>query len=78
MVEVDSKHATIDIAYALTAISYIIILTRLALRRFKHESFTVDDWLMGFSMILYFFNTAAYPISVCESCPRGVEKPFQG
>ncbi len=61
---VDSTTATVNGAYVLTAFSYLIILTRLAFRRLKHEAFTVDDYLMAFGMVLYALFTASYPMSV--------------
>lgn len=62
-----SAAAVVDSAYAFTAASYAIIVTRTLLRRFKHESFLPDDYLMFFSMIFAALNTACYPISVNTS-----------
>jgi hypothetical protein len=61
---VDINAATVDSAYVLTALSYVIILTRLSLRYLKHERFKVDDYLMGIAIIFYALHTAVYPIVV--------------
>lgn len=63
---VENKAATVDSAYVLTALAYVIILTRLALRRLKHERFKVDDYLMGLAMVFYALNTAVYPVAVSQ------------
>lgn len=62
-----SAVATVDSAYALTAASYAIILTRILLRRLKHERFLSDDYLMLFAMVFYALNTAAWPITVSNN-----------
>ncbi|KUJ20068.1 uncharacterized protein LY89DRAFT_731303 [Mollisia scopiformis] len=58
-----SAVATVDSAYAFTAASYAIILTRTLLRRLKHERLLPDDYLILSAMIFYAFNTAVYPIT---------------
>jgi hypothetical protein len=62
-----SAVATVDSAYAFTAASYAIILTRTLLRRLKHEKYIPDDYLMFFSMLFAALSTACYPISVNTS-----------
>lgn len=59
-----SAVAAVDSAYALTAASYAIILTRILLRRLKHERLLSDDYLMLFSMVFYALNTTSWPITV--------------
>ncbi|KAF8865719.1 hypothetical protein BDZ45DRAFT_372901 [Acephala macrosclerotiorum] len=59
-----SAAAVVDSAYAFTAASYAIILTRTLLRRLKHESFLPDDYLMFFSTVFATLDTACYPISI--------------
>jgi len=55
---------TISSAYALMAISFVVVITRLVLRRLKHEQFTIDDYIMMFAVILYAIDTATYPVAV--------------
>lgn len=52
---------TVVSAYVLTAISYVIIVTRVVLRRLKHQSLKPDDYLMLIGMVFYAFITAVYP-----------------
>ena len=61
---VDVKAATVDSAYALTAASIAIILSRALLRRLRREKFQPDDYLMLFAIVFYAMNTAVYPIVV--------------
>jgi len=61
---VATKAATVSTACALTFLSYLIILTRLGLRKLRHEAFKVDDYLMGSAMILYMAYTAVIPVAV--------------
>jgi hypothetical protein len=62
-----SAVATVDSAYVLTAASYAIILTRILLRRLKHEKLLLDDYLMLLSIVFYALNTASCPITVCNA-----------
>lgn len=62
---VANKAATVGTACALTFLSYLIILTRLSLRKVRHEAYKIDDYLMGSAMILYAVYTAVIPVAVC-------------
>lgn len=64
---VDINAATLGSAYALTATSFLIILSRIYLRKVKNEPFRLDDWIMLAAMPLYFVNTACYQVII----PRG-------
>ncbi|KAH9217593.1 hypothetical protein DL95DRAFT_459197 [Leptodontidium sp. 2 PMI_412] len=58
------EQAVVNSAIALTAASFLIILSRTFLRRLKHEKSLPDDWLMLVSIIFYVVFTATYPIVV--------------
>ncbi|PBP22782.1 ubiD family decarboxylase [Diplocarpon rosae] len=55
---------TVNSALVLTALSILLILTRLFLRRLKHESFVPDDWLMLAGSLFYVGLTATRPTVV--------------
>lgn len=57
--------STVNSAVALTAASFLVILSRTVLRRLKHETFVPDDWLMLGSIVFYIVFTATYPVVVC-------------
>jgi hypothetical protein len=63
----DPTTAIVAAAYALTAASFLIILSRILLRRLKHEAFKPDDYLMLFATVLYAVFTAAFVIAVSVS-----------
>ncbi|CAL3966102.1 unnamed protein product [Diplocarpon coronariae] len=56
--------ATVNSALVLTALSILLILTRLFLRRLKHEAFVLDDWLMLAASVFYVGLTATRPTVV--------------
>ncbi|KAG4432288.1 hypothetical protein IFR05_012236 [Cadophora sp. M221] len=58
------EQAVVNSAIALTAASFLIILSRTFLRRLKHEKFQPDDWLMLVSIIFYVVFTSTYPAVV--------------
>lgn len=53
--------AVVNSAIALTAASFLIVLSRTFLRRLKHERFLPDDWLMLVSIWIYVVFTTTYP-----------------
>ncbi|PBP24880.1 ubiD family decarboxylase [Diplocarpon rosae] len=55
---------TVNSALVLTALSILLILARLFLRRLKHESFVPDDWLMLAASLFYIGLTATRPTVV--------------
>jgi hypothetical protein len=64
--------STLVTAYVLTTLSYLIIITRLFLRFYRHEKITVDDCLLIVALIFYTVFTATYPnsVGVPSSLPR--------
>jgi hypothetical protein len=61
---VDAGTATLIAAYVLTAVAFLIIFSRIFLRRLKNESFKLDDWVMLASIPVYFMNTACYQVII--------------
>ncbi len=60
----DTGTTTLDTTYTLAALSAIIILLRLVLRRLCHERLALDDLLMGVAVGVLAFYTAGVAISV--------------
>ena len=60
----DSAISVVAAAYTLTALSFLIILTRILLRILIHERFKYDDYLMLFSTALYGAFTASFIVAV--------------
>jgi hypothetical protein len=56
--------ATVGVAYALTGVSFFIIISRSILRRLKHEDLLLDDYLILLSTVFYAMSTATNPIAV--------------
>jgi len=61
---IDANTATLITAYVLTAVSFLIIFSRIFLRRLKNESFKLDDWVMLAAIPIYFMNTACYQVII--------------
>jgi hypothetical protein len=61
---IDAGTATLITAYVLTALAFMIILSRIILRYLKNESFKPDDWVMLASIPVYFVNTACYQVII--------------
>ena len=61
--------ATVGVAYALTGVSFAIVISRNILRRLNHEDQELDDYVMLASLAFYAIATATNPVAV--SC-RGV------
>jgi hypothetical protein len=61
---VDSGTATLIMAYVLTVVSFLIIFSRIFLRRLKNEPFKLDDWVMLAAIPIYFVNTACYQVII--------------
>jgi len=61
---IDDNTTTLITAYVLTAVAFIIIFSRIFLRRLKNESFKPDDWVMLSSIPVYFMNTACYQVII--------------
>jgi hypothetical protein len=60
----DSVTPLVDAAYALTVLSYLIILSRTLFRRLKHEAFKPDDYLVLVSTALYAAYTGTFIVAV--------------
>lgn len=56
--------ATVGVAYALTGVSFFIIISRTILRRLKHEDQLLDDYLMLGSIVFYAIASATNPVAV--------------
>ncbi|KAF4635568.1 hypothetical protein G7Y89_g2509 [Cudoniella acicularis] len=56
--------AVVGVAFALTGVSFLIIISRTILRRLKHEEYLLDDFVMLASVVLYAVYTAVFPIAV--------------
>ena len=64
----DSPTPVVNVAFALTVLSYLIILSRTLFRRFKHETFKPDDYLMLVSMVIYAAYTGTFIVAVSLPC----------
>jgi len=60
----DSPMPTVDAAYLLTLLSFLIILSRTLFRRLKHEAFKPDDYLMLASTAIYAAYTGTFIVAV--------------
>ncbi len=54
----------VNAAFALTVLSYVIILSRTFFRRLKHEAFKPDDYLMLVSMVIHAAYTGTFIVAV--------------
>jgi hypothetical protein len=64
----DSPTPVVNAAFALTVLSYLIILSRTLFRRLKHEAFKPDDYLMLASMVIYAAYTGTFIVAVSLPC----------
>ena len=59
-----SPMPAVNAAFALTGLSYLIILSRTLFRRLKHETFKPDDYLMLVSTAIYAAYTGTFIVAV--------------
>jgi hypothetical protein len=64
----DSPTPVVNAAFALTVLSYLIILSRTLFRRLKHEAFKPDDYLILASMVIYAAYTGTFIVAVSLPC----------
>ncbi|KAH6684546.1 hypothetical protein B0J14DRAFT_646453 [Halenospora varia] len=69
--------AVVGVAYALTGVSFLIILSRMLLRRIKHEAYLIDDFVMLASLGLYAVFTAVSPIAYYNGTSIAAVDPGQ-
>ncbi|EKD16424.1 uncharacterized protein L3040_008525 [Drepanopeziza brunnea f. sp. 'multigermtubi'] len=67
--------ATANSAVILTALSLLVILFRLFLRRLRHEKLLWDDWIMLGGMGVYVALTATYPVVAWNGINVAQTKP---
>ena len=74
-----SPTPVVNAAFALTVLSYVIILSRTLFRRLKHEAFKPDDYLMLVSIVIYAAYTGTFIVAVSLPCTRsGPHGPISG
>ncbi|KAH8682959.1 hypothetical protein BGZ60DRAFT_524302 [Tricladium varicosporioides] len=69
--------AVVGVAYALTGVSFFIILSRMLLRRMKHEAYLIDDFVMLASLGIYIVFTAVSPVAFYNGASIAVVDPGQ-
>lgn len=59
----DSPTPAVNATFALTVLSYLIILSRTLFQRLKHETFKPDDYLMLVSTVIYAAYTGTFIVA---------------
>jgi hypothetical protein len=60
----DSPMPAVVAAYLLTALSFLIVLSRMLFRLLKHEEFKLDDYFISASTAIYAAYTGTFIVAV--------------